>query len=339
MNVALVGTGTITETKHLPILRSVRDVNIVAICDSNKKRLQRVADSFKIENTYEDIDDMLKYVDIDVVDLATPGFTHFEIARKVISADINLLVEKPATLKAKEAEYLEVESKKRGLKLGVCQNYRYSDPVTEFQKIRECGGIGSIDRIITIQHGSTIFAMPPWFWDENKSGGILFELGIHAIDLQCYLMGQPEAVLNVCANYDKTLSITTSILATIRFKSGIGVVDLKWFSSSQFFHHYVSGSVADAIIKFYPDSLVVQRGEFSPLSESTGEFKRLWNFGYSLFRKKFVERSQLPHRIIIENFIESVNKDSQPLVPMSSVIPTVRLLEDIWAKATREGRI
>ena len=193
MNVALIGTGTISETKHLPILRSMQDVNIVAICDNNKKRLQRVADSFKIDNTYADIDDMLKYVDIDVVDLATPGFTHFEIARKVISADINLLVEKPATLNAKEAEYLEVESIRRKLKLGVCQTYRYSEPVIEFQKIRECGGIGSIDRIVTIQHGSTIFALPPWFWDENKSGGILFELGIHAIDLQCYLMGQPEA--------------------------------------------------------------------------------------------------------------------------------------------------
>jgi predicted dehydrogenase len=280
---------------------------------------------------------MLKYVDIDVVDLATPGYTHFEIAKKVISADINLLVEKPATLKTGEAEYLEVESKRRKLKLGVCQTYRYSEPVIEFQKIRECGGIGSIDRIVTIQHGSTTFAMPPWFWDENKSGGILFELGSHSIDLQCYLMGQPEAVLGVNAYYDKTLSVTTSILATIRFKNGIGVVDLKWFSSSNFFHHYVSGTVADAIIKFYPDSLVLQRGDFSPLSECRGEIKRLWDFGYSLFRKKFSEKSQLPHRVIIENFIESVNTDNQPLVPISNVIPTIRLIEDIWTKARHEG--
>lgn len=339
MNVALIGTGTISEMKHLPILESMRDVNIVAVCDNNEKRLRRVADSFKIDNRYADIDDMLKYGDIDVVDLATPGYTHFEIAKKVMSADINLLVEKPATLKASEAEYLEVESKRRKLKLGVCQTYRYSEPVIEFQKIRECGGIGSIDRIVTIQHGSTTFAMPPWFWDENKSGGILFELGSHAIDLQCYLMGQPEAVLGVNANYDKTLSVTTSILATIRFKNGIGVVDLKWFSSSNFFHHYVSGTVADAIIKFYPDSLVLQRGDFSPLSECSGEFKRLWNFGYSLFRKKFFEKSQLPHRVIIENFIESVNTDNQPLVPISSVIPTIRLIEDIWTKARHEDGI
>lgn len=339
MNVALIGTGTISEMKHLPILESMRDVNIVAVCDNNEKRLRRVADSFKIDNRYADIDDMLKYGDIDVVDLATPGYTHFEIAKKVMSADINLLVEKPATLKASEAEYLEVESKRRKLKLGVCQTYRYSEPVIEFQKIRECGGIGSIDRIVTIQHGSTTFAMPPWFWDENKSGGILFELGSHAIDLQCYLMGQPEAVLGVNANYDKTLSVTTSILATIRFKNGIGVVDLKWFSSSNFFHHYVSGTVADAIIKFYPDSLVLQRGDFSPLSECSGEFKRLWNFGYSLFRKKFFEKSQLPHRVIIENFIESVNTDNQPLVPISSVIPTIRLIEDIWIKARHEDGI
>ena len=336
MNVALIGTGTISETKHLPILRSMRDVNIVAICDNNKKRLQRVADSFKIDNIYEDIDDMLKRVNIDVVDLATPGFTHFEIAKKVLSADINLLVEKPATLNTSEAEYLELESRKRKLKLGVCQTYRYSEPVIEFQKIRECGGIGSIDRIITILHGSTIFALPPWFWDENKSGGILFELGIHAFDLQCYLMGPPEAVLSVNANYDKTLGVTTSILATVKFENGIGVVDLKWLSSGVFFHQYISGSVVDAIIKFFPDSLVLQRGDFSPFQECIGEFERLWNFGYSLLRKKFSQKSQLPHRVIIENFMKSVNTDSQPLVPISNVIPTIQLLEEIWTKATHE---
>jgi predicted dehydrogenase len=154
-----------------------------------------------------------------------------------------------------------------------------------FKRFAKCGGIGNIDRIITIQHGSSIFAMPPWFWDENKSGGILFELGIHAIDLQCYLIGPPEAVLSVNADYDKILGVTTSILATIKFEDGIGVVDLIWLSSSGFLHHYISGSLADAIMKFFPDSLVLQQGDLSPLSECTGEFKRLSNFGYSLFGK------------------------------------------------------
>jgi len=276
---------------------------------------------------------MLASTDADIVDITTPGFTHYQIARKVLLSDKNVLLEKPATLRAAEAKELGIESTKRNLKLAVCQSYRYSDATIQFQKIREGGGIGSIDRIIAIQHGSAIFALPPWFWDESTSGGILFELGIHAIDLQCYLMGNWKKVLDVNINYDKSLNFTTSILATVKFEYGIGVVDLKWLSSSSFMHLYISGSVADAIMKFYPDGFILQHGEFSPLSEFIGELRRLWNFGYSSFRKRYYQKSELPHRIIIENFIKSVNTGSEPLVPIRSVIPTISLLEEIQRQA------
>jgi predicted dehydrogenase len=306
----------------------------VAVCDDNEKRLSRVAEKFKIKNKYSNIDEMLKSTDIDIVDITTPGYTHYEIAKKVLSSGRNVLVEKPATLKARQAEDLEVEANKRNLTLGVCQNYRYSDPVIRFQKVRKCGGIGNIDRIITIQHGSTIFGFPPWFWNEDLSSGILFELGIHAIDLQCYIMGAWKKVLDVSINYDKSLNFTTSILATIKYESGIGVVDLKWLSSSSFMHVFISGSVADAILKFYPDALILQHGDFSPLNECTGELKRIWKFGYNAFRNRYYKISEMSHRIIIENFIKSVITGTQPLVPITSIIPTTKLLEEIWAKAS-----
>jgi predicted dehydrogenase len=333
MKIALVGTGTIAEKNHLPILLSIPGVRVAAICDSNEKRLSRVADKFKIKNTYSDIDKMLNSIEAEIVDITTPGYTHYEIAKKALISGVNVLVEKPATLKTTEAENLEVESSKRNLKLGVCQAYRYSEPIIQFQKIRENGGIGTIDRIITIQRGSTIFGMPPWFWNEDLSGGILFELGIHAVDLQCYLMGSWKKVLDVNISYNKNLNFITSILATVKFEDGIGVVDLKWLSSSSFMHQYVSGSVADSIIKFYPDGFILQHGDFSPLSEFTGELKRIWKFGYSSFRKKYYKKSELPHRIIIENFVNCVNNNDQPLVPISSIIPTTSLIEVIWRKS------
>jgi predicted dehydrogenase len=305
----------------------------VAVCDDNEKRLSRVAEKFKIKNKYSNVDEMLKSTDIDIVDITTPGYTHYEIAKKVLVSGKNVLVEKPATLKARDAKDLEVEASKRNLTLGVCQNYRYSDPVIRFQKVRNSGGIGNIDRIITIQHGSTIFGFPPWFWNEDLSSGILFELGIHAIDLQCYMMGAWKKVLDVNINYDKSLNFITSILATVKYESGIGVVDLKWLSSSSFMHIFISGSVADAILKFYPDAFILQHGDFSPLSECVGELKRLWNFGYDAFRKTYYKKSEKSHRIIIENFIKSVNTGTRPLVPITSIIPTTNLLEEIWAKA------
>ena len=117
MKVALVGTGTIAEKNHLPILFSIPDVNVVAVCDNNEKRLTRVSQKFNIKNRYTTIDEMLKSTDADVIDITTPGYTHYEIAMKALLSNRNVLLEKPATLKTVEAEDLEFVSKKRKLKL------------------------------------------------------------------------------------------------------------------------------------------------------------------------------------------------------------------------------
>jgi predicted dehydrogenase len=308
-------------------------VELVAVCDNNEKRLGRVADKFNIKKRYSNLSDMLQSNEFDIIDITTPGFTHYNLAKEALKSNVHVLVEKPVTLDTSEAEDLMLESDNRNLKLGVCQAFRYSEPVIEFQNVRRNGGIGHIDRIITIQHGSSIFALPSWFWDENLSRGILYELAIHAIDLQCYLMGPSKGVLDININYDKALNFTTSILLTIQFESGLGVVDLKWLSSSSFLHLYISGSVADAIIKFYPDSFVLQRGDFAPVSECKAELKRLWDFGQSAFRRKYYKKSEAPHRIMIENFIQSVKTDRQPYVPIADVIPTHRLLDEIWLKS------
>jgi predicted dehydrogenase len=333
MKIALVGTGTISESVHIPILQSIPNVDLVAICDSNQKQLERVASKFRIFKKFADVDSLLKSYDLDIIDIATPGFTHFDIARKAISLGINTLVEKPATLTTREAEMLEQEALTRNLKLGVCQTVRYREPVRQLQKIRESGRFGTIEKMISMHHGSTIFALPPWFWNEKTSGGILLELGIHAIDLQCYLMGNPKEVLHVTANYDPTLEFTTSISAIVKFEHSIGIIDLKWLSSSNFFHQYISGSIADAIIKFFPDSLTLQQSDFAPLSECISELRRTYNFGSSVLRKRYSTVSQMPHRIIIEDFIESVKTNKSPLVPISAAIPTIRLSEEIWSKA------
>lgn len=145
MKVALVGTGTIAEKNHLPILSSIPGIRIEAICDNNQKRLSRVADKFKVKNTFTDIDKMMKSTEAHFIDITTPGYTHYGIAKKALASGMNVLVEKPATLRTIEARDLEDECNKRNLRLGVCQAYRFSEPIIKFQKIRERGGIGNID--------------------------------------------------------------------------------------------------------------------------------------------------------------------------------------------------
>jgi len=112
----------------------------------------------------------------------------------------------------------------------------------------------------------------------------------------------------------------------------IGILDLNYMSSSKFFHHHISGSVTNTILKFYPDSLVLQPSGFSPIYELIGELKRMWSHGKSGLRKKLKETIRFPHEVIIEDFVNSILMDKEPLVPISDVLPTVRLIENIRKK-------
>jgi predicted dehydrogenase len=85
MKIALVGTGTISESIHIPVLQSIPNVDLVAIYDSNQKQSERVANKFRIFKKFTDVDSLLKSCDLDMIDIATPGFTHFDIARRAIS--------------------------------------------------------------------------------------------------------------------------------------------------------------------------------------------------------------------------------------------------------------
>ena len=79
-------------------------MELVAVCDNNEKRLERVADKFKIRKRYSNLTDMLQSNEFDIIDITTPGFTHYNLAKEALRSNVHVLVEKPVTLDTSEAE-------------------------------------------------------------------------------------------------------------------------------------------------------------------------------------------------------------------------------------------
>ncbi len=330
MRVAIVGCGQAAEKYHLPAFREIPGLKVTAAADTSAKASRRVGSLFGIDHLYATAEEMLEREEVDLLDIASPGFTHYELCLLGLKHGVNVLVEKPLVLSLSQAETLKERRDSSGLKLCVIQNYRYRDPFLRLAQLRQQGIIGRIQAVNITVRGGSLYYNPSWFRNEKLSGGILYELVVHAADLQTWMMGSHEKVVSAWSDFDETLGFTKGLVALVMFPGNrLATLDLRWFMSSPTFRVDILSNVADAVVKLNPDCIAITEGERTPYDEFRGEFRRMLTYGNSVLRGKVREAYRRPHARVIRAFVDSIISDKEPPVTIESVIPAIRLLENL----------
>jgi UDP-N-acetylglucosamine 3-dehydrogenase len=99
LKVALVGVGGISGA-HIPAWESMDDAELVAICDIRPERMENYPD----KRHYTDFDEMLEKEDVDILDICLPTFLHADFAVKAMEKGINVICEKPISLKREDVQ-------------------------------------------------------------------------------------------------------------------------------------------------------------------------------------------------------------------------------------------
>ncbi len=84
------------------------------LCDLDEARLAGMGGRYPSASLSNDYDEVLDDPDLDVVAIATPVSTHYELARRALLADKHVLVEKPLAAGAEQAEELFDLARERG---------------------------------------------------------------------------------------------------------------------------------------------------------------------------------------------------------------------------------
>lgn len=104
INLAIIGLGDIAQKAYLPILANHAALNLI-LCTRNAQVLQRLANQYRITQTYRDIDALINSkVDAAMVHSATAS--HFSILKKLLKAGIPVFVDKPLCYTLQESEEL-----------------------------------------------------------------------------------------------------------------------------------------------------------------------------------------------------------------------------------------
>ena len=176
---------------------------------------------------------------VDLVTVATPNSTHFEITKAFLEAGFHVLCEKPMTMTVEEGEEIVKISEASGKICAV--NYCYSayPMVREMRHMVKTGQIGKVRLVVANfshgHHGDATDADNPrvrWRYDPKMAGvsGQFADCGIHAMHMASFVAG--DEVRTLSADFASTIgSRELEDDAMVNFRMDGGTVGRLWTSS------------------------------------------------------------------------------------------------------------
>lgn len=191
--VALLGAGYIADW-HAQFLPTVAGVELVAVCDRALGKAQALAAKFGIPNVYGSLDEMLAAKSLDAVHVLLPPNLHFDAARTLLEAGVDVFIEKPMCDRAADCEELVRIAATHGKTLGVGHNFLFAPIYEQLRRDIRNGVLGRIDHLTITWHRPLpqIHHGPFDTWMLRDPRNILIEIGSHLVAAMLDLAGEPN---------------------------------------------------------------------------------------------------------------------------------------------------
>jgi predicted dehydrogenase len=207
----ILGTGGIAST-FAADLELTGSGTAVAVGSRREASANAFADRFGIPNRHAGYEALVADPEVDVVYVATPHPMHHGDALLALRAGKHVLVEKPFTMNAAEAEELVAEARARGCFLMEAMWARFVPHMREVQGLLADGVLGEI-ATVHADHSQ-------WFAEERShrlfapelGGGALLDLGIYVVSFASMVLGEPDRVAALADPAFTGVDAQTSIL-------------------------------------------------------------------------------------------------------------------------------
>lgn len=327
INFAIVGLGHIAN-KHIEAIEKVGNANLLAVCDTNPARLETVNHNVK---KYTDLNNMLEEnQDIHVVNICVPSGLHAPLTKIVAEHGRHIIVEKPMSLKLQDAEEMIQYAKENNVKLAVVHPNRFRPAVQKLKEEMEKGAFGKLSHAnatVRWNRNQAYYDQAEWRGTKEFDGGVLMNQAIHNLDLMLWLMGPVESVQAMAATRLRKIETEDVAAAVVQFKNGaLGIIE--------------------AATTIYPKNLeesIAVFGETASvkISGTNANFIETWDIeGVSeeeadMLKDKIKEDpfGKPGHQCIIEDMVEAVKENRNPIVTGEDGIAPVKLILAILESA------
>jgi predicted dehydrogenase len=201
-HVALIGYGLAGRVFHAPLIEAVDGLKLAAVVSS---RCEEIAKAYPGVRVLAAPEEVFQDPCIDVVVVATPNDSHFDLASRALKAGKHVVIDKPVACTAAEARALIAQS--TGRILTVFQNRRWDGDFLTLKRLMADGTLGDI--VYVESHFDRFRPEVRDRWRERAgiATGIWYDLGSHLLDQALQLLGRPLAVAaDLAARRDGALS-------------------------------------------------------------------------------------------------------------------------------------
>jgi scyllo-inositol 2-dehydrogenase (NADP+) len=192
IGVGVVGYGYAGRVFHCPLITQVEGLRLVAVSSRDAQRREQARQHWNVR-TYAQPEELLTDEQVELVVIATPHHTHHALGKMALQAGKHVVIDKPFTIIAAEADDLIHEARKRNLLLSVFHNRRWDWDYLTVRKVMEEGLLGEIWQVESCvgRYGHS----SRWRSQRESMGSLLHDWGAHLIDQVIQLMGLPTQVM------------------------------------------------------------------------------------------------------------------------------------------------
>jgi len=183
MKAAVIGTGYWGPNLIRNFLAHDEIEGVVA-CDLDEGRLAKMRKSFFGIETSCDANELIDRADTDIVVIATPVSTHFDLAKRALEQGKHCFIEKPMTSSVAEAEQLIEIADRNNAKLFVDHTFIYTGAVTKMKEMITSGRLGEIYYFDSVRVNLGLF---------QHDVNVIWDLAPHDLSIANYLL-EPKPV-------------------------------------------------------------------------------------------------------------------------------------------------
>jgi predicted dehydrogenase len=231
--VAVVGLGY-WGPNLVRVLSERTDIDVRWLCDTDPERLERVGRRYSSAATTQNLEDVLLDASVDGVLLATPVFTHYDLALRCMQAGKHVFVEKPLAPSTVQATHL-IDYATQQERVLVCgHTFLYSPPVKAVKSLIDQGELGDIYFVSSSRVNLGL---------HQRDVSVIWDLGPHDFSILLYWLGVAPVTIRATGRDSILPGIADVAFVTMQFGSGvIANVELSWLAPSKLRRTVIVGS-------------------------------------------------------------------------------------------------
>ncbi len=329
MNIGIIGFGY-WGTNLVRNFANLKDVNLKSVADERAERKSALKSLCPSAGFTTSADDILSDKEIDAVVIATPVFTHYEMAKKALNNDKHVLLEKPMVSKTDQAkELIELAERKNKL-LMVDHTFLYTGAVQKMKSLIDSGDIGNIKYFDSTRINLGLF---------QPDINVLWDLAPHDISILNYLIKDVPYSVQATGVSHTSNGIENIAYININYNSGfIAHFSCSWTSPVKIRMMLIGG-----------DKKMILFNDVEP-----SEKIKVYDTGYELKTDEDKKKVLVDYRtgdiytpkldtkealaVMAQDFISSIINSHKPLSDYDSGFEVVRILEASQTSIKNKGR-